>query len=179
MFHSRTICGGLDEVATRLQIVPHHWKSAIYTVYLGETAVSVRNPAILDQVAHRKRMVFTWPDGSEYSVVGPSPPDGAIEIISPFGITWSGLPVDARLRRKLARPAVFFWFMQGQVITCEAGRLCCRAFPRVLTLREWDGRRLATWFVSRTRCGVFRGDLREDMKPVILGMILSSMYEFQ
>ena len=65
-------------------------------------------------------------------------------------------------------------------MTCYVVRVFCRAFPvaSTLTLREGDGRRVATWFVNREWRGVLREDLREDMKPVAFGMILSSIYKF-
>ena len=173
--------GGLDELATRLCVTPHHWGHAMYTIHLGEVTIPVRNPHWLKRMKGRERMVFTWPDGGQCTVTGPNPPSGAIDVISPRGRVWSGLPVDPRIQKKTAQPATFLWHLEDQVIVCEAGRLCCRTFFPVslmLTLREWDGRRLASWFVRRPRQGCLREGIHEDMKAVVLGMILSSMYDF-
>jgi hypothetical protein len=157
------------------------WGRANYNIHLGALTIPVHNPPLLRQLRGRERIVFTWPDSGECTVAGPNPPNDAIEIVSPAGMVWSGFPVDPRLREKLARPEIFSWHREGQLITCEVSRLCCRrVFPisLVLTLRNRDGSRLATWFVYRPRQGSMREDLPEDMKAVVLGMVLSTMYDF-
>ena len=133
-------------------------------------------------------MVFTWPGGGEYTVTGPNPPHGAIKIISPEGRLWPeegriwwGLPVvNRRVREDMGRQTIFLWHMEDQIMTCDVVRVFCRAFSveSTLTLREGNGRRLATWFVNREHVGILREDLREDMKPVAFAMILSSIYKF-
>ena len=165
----------------RFEVRRTRWSRAIYTIHLGEVTIPVRNPSLSRQWKGRERMVFVWPDGGECVVRGPSPTVHAIEIVSPAGSIWSGMPVDPRLRKKLKRPEVFLWNKEDRVIACEAGRLRCRAFfptPLMLTLRESDGQRLATWFVGRIRRGILREDLPDDMKPVVLGMVLASMYDW-
>ena len=157
------------------------WGHANYEIHLGDLIIPVHNPSLLRQLRGRERIVFTWPDSGECTVTGPNPPSGAIEIISPAGEVWSGLPVDPRLREKRARPAIFVWQMEDQTIACEISRSCCRRlFPiaLALTLRQGDGSRLATWFAYRPRRGSLREDVPEHMKAVVLGMVLSTMYDF-
>ena len=165
----------------RFEIRQTRWGRATYTIHLGEVVIPVRNVSSSKQSPARERMVFAWPDGGECTVRGPNPPVSAIEIVSPEGRIWSGMPVDPQLRKKLERPEVFLWNREDRVITCEAGRLRCRAFfptPLMLTLRECDGKRLATWFRRPIQRGILQKDLSEDVKPVVLAMVLSSMYNW-
>ncbi len=154
------------------------WGRAQYTIHLGNSTIPVRNPPLLRQLKDRERMVFTWADGGDCTITGPNPPVGAIDIISPLGRVWSGQPVDPQW--KLSRPTIFLWHLENHIVACEARRVCCRRLcpvALVLTLK-WDRSRLATWFVHRPLQGSLRKDLPEDMKPVVIGMILSTIYDF-
>jgi hypothetical protein len=170
-------CG--DKLATRFRVVYSGWGHAM-EIHLREVMIDVRTPPFWGQSNDREEMVFTWLDGGEYKITGPNPPVGAVHIISPERSVWSGLPVqDPRMQKKLERPVVFLWQKEDQILTTEVARVCCRMFPATLalTLRDPDGRRLATWFNLR-RSGVLRDDLSEDMEPIVLAMVLSSLYDF-
>jgi hypothetical protein len=127
-------------------------------------------------------MKFTWLDGGDYTISGLHPPVGAIHIHSPDGSTWSGLPVlNAPLHKEPHRSVTFLWNREDQTIANEVTYLChSRIFPitRTQTLRDRQGRRLATWFDLRRRAGTLRDNMPEEMKPIILAMVLSSLYGF-
>jgi hypothetical protein len=112
--------GGQDGLATRFHIVQTRWTSSLYEIHLGETIIPIRNPPIARQLKSRERMAFTWPDGDQYTVTGPNPPHGAIEIVPPEARIWSGLPVvSPRLRDELGRPAISFWRTEDRIMTCD------------------------------------------------------------
>jgi hypothetical protein len=166
-------------LATRFRVVIPNWGHAT-EIRLREVTIAVRNPPFWGQWNDREVMAFTWLDGGEYTITGPNPPVGAVNIISPGESAWSGLPVqDPRMQEKSGRPVVFLWQKEDQILTTEVARVCCRMFPATLalTLRDPAGRRLATWFNLR-RSGVLRDDLGEDMEPIVLAMVLSSLYDF-
>lgn len=178
---SRLHQGETEALTTRFRII-RPWGRALYQIRWQESdaVVSVYNPPLRKQLTHHERMVFRWPDGREYTVVGPNWPDGRLDIVSEEGWICSGQPLGPR-RQSLVKGvrSLFEWDCGGQIIVVEGRRLCCRTFPRKLTLRGRGGKRIASWFPRGGGCeGVLHGDLRENVLPVILGMILSGLYDF-
>jgi hypothetical protein len=154
---------------------------AQYQIRLQETVISVKNAPSKKLFQDHKEMVFTWWNGREYTVLAPLWPLTQVQVKSGEKSLCSGHPIQLKFLQTLRRSVhpVFEWVLDGQAVVCEGGRLCFKSFPRSLTLRKFGGKRFASWLIRRGGCeGVLRGDLPDDLKPVILGMVLSGMPGF-
>jgi hypothetical protein len=139
-----------------------------FTIFLKENVVEVRRPK-------RHKLVWTWPDGIEYSLLCPR--------CTPFKRLWwhigsadeticSGQMLHPSLFDTFVRAAFPYirWKFHGEIIQDEPA--CCSG-----TLRLANGRRLAVWRQRRRFEAVCRDNNPNVPLPITLGMILARLFD--
>jgi hypothetical protein len=149
--------------------------NAPYQLHLHDTVLIVRRPVL------HARLDWTWPDGTEYSLIFPnltSVLGGRLwHIVSGERTVCSGQLANPSLRKSLLRAKVPHqeWDFHGTLILSESKGWLTHQ------LRQRDGRRLALWRPRRFGIGgrwrgVWRNSLPESDLPVIVGMILAQVH---
>lgn len=160
----------------------------LFQLDVGETLIPVRYPSLRRQHENNEQITWTWLDGAEYAMLRPQWPDDNLRVVSGERVVCCGriLYGLGRLPQVLRHGKVTMseWELDGQTIVWEGGALCWKLFPYTFTLWQRDEIRLAFFSIESSRCircgvtynGVVRDGIREDVVPIILGIILAGIH---
>jgi hypothetical protein len=148
-----------------------------YMIHVRDAIITVSVP---DGFCDRRALTWTWIDGTEYAWLWPHPPDlEVLHLVSGERCVCRGECFLARKRANRGDRVVTLsrWEIHGQTVVLQGSRIWCRYFPRILTLREAGGKRLASWVAGRLE-GALRRDTPEEVVPVVLGIVLTTVHDF-
>jgi hypothetical protein len=161
----------------------------LFQLYVGTTLVPVSYPSLRRQHENREVIVWTWLDGVEYAMLRPRWRDSCVSVVSGGKTVCSGrffFGVGAFLLQAFrdSRVVVSEWEYNGQTIVWQGGSLCWKSVPTTFTLLQPDGVRLAFFCFERGRFvrlgvtynGVMRDNLRDEVVPVLFGILLAGIH---
>jgi hypothetical protein len=148
-----------------------------YKLHIAESVIVA---SVHHTFLDRRALAWTWNDGAEYAWLRPKwPNEERLLLVSGEKTLCSG---ECFLgRRKGNRGKTFVtvsqWEIGAQTILLQGSQMCCGYFPRVLTLRQEGGQRLACWVAGRLE-GALRQDTPRVLVPVLVGIVLTTAHDF-
>jgi len=128
----------------------------------------------------KRALAWTWIDGTEYAWLRPDGRKGAwLHLVSDGRTLCSGEILVARKHKNRGKRVITCsqWEIGGQTLVLQGSHICCGSFPTMLTLREADEKRLACWVSGRVE-GILRQGMHQELVPVILGIVLTTVHNF-